>query len=169
MDEVEQRIEAFTARSTASVRAKLDALLDLEWLPDPRAVLFLLQVLADGREPTPVRIRALKRLAGERRLPSLRPAIGQAILRLLFDEASQGLRLPAALALAHFTDIDGVPTALGRLALDAEATIDLRYAAFVSLQAVGATPECIALLRQLGTDEAFGPSARNILAVWSTA
>jgi hypothetical protein len=45
MDDVERLIEAFRARSTWSVLSKLDALLDLEQLDDPRIVPFLLHVL----------------------------------------------------------------------------------------------------------------------------
>src|SRR5437879_5669400 len=52
MDDVERLIEAFRARSRWSVLSKLDALLDLEQLDDPRIVPFLLHVLADQREPT---------------------------------------------------------------------------------------------------------------------
>jgi len=61
MDDVERLIER-SGRSTRSVLSKLDALLDLEQLDDPRIVPFLLRVLADQREPTEVRIHVLKRL-----------------------------------------------------------------------------------------------------------
>ncbi|MBV9174479.1 MAG: hypothetical protein JOZ81_30835, partial [Chloroflexi bacterium] len=49
-----------------------------------------------------------------------RPAIADAILRVLAERAIQGLRLEAAFALAHFTDMDGVVSELvdrhGRIA-----------------------------------------------------
>jgi hypothetical protein len=74
--------------------------------------------------------------------------------------------MQAALALAVFTDIDGVATALGGIALDSDEPIDLRYSAFTSLQRAEPTPECIALFRQLWTDEPLGPSARSVLSSW---
>ncbi|MBV9353973.1 MAG: hypothetical protein JO023_00460 [Chloroflexi bacterium] len=166
MDEVEQRIEAFKARATAPVRARLDAMLDLERLHDPRAAQFLLDLLADTREPTPVRLRALRRLRNGAPTPELRPAIAQAMLIILSHDTSQELRLQAALALAHFSDVDGVATALGLRALDSDEPIDLRYSAFTSLQRAGATAESVALLRQLTADETLGRSAQNILRVW---
>ena len=166
MDEAERLIAAFRARATAPVRAKLDALLDLERLPHTRIVPFLLEVLADGQEPTPVRIHVLRRLRNGRLTPGDRPAVAEAILPVLSDRSSSDLRLQAALALAEFTDIDGVPTALGSLARDAAEPIDLRYSAFTSLQRAGPTPECVGLLRQLLTDEALGRSTRRVLAMW---
>ena len=113
MDETKRCIAAFRARPTSSVRAKLDASLDLERLRDPRLVPFLLEVLADRQEPTAVRIHVLKRLRNGDLLPGYRPAIAEALLRVLVDRASPDLRPQAALALAQFTDIDGVPTTLG--------------------------------------------------------
>jgi hypothetical protein len=41
------------------------------------------------------------------------------------------------LALAGFTDLEGVVAALGSLALDTAEPIDLRYLAFTSLQRDG--------------------------------
>ena len=165
MDEVERRIEAFRARATAPVRTKLDAMLDLERVDDPRASQFLLVVLADTREPTPVRLRALRRLRNGQ-IPELRPGIAQAMLQILLDGTSQELRQQAALALAHFSDVEGVPTALGQVALDPDEPIDLRYSAFTSLQRAGATDECVALLHQLSTDDTLGPSAQHVLTLW---
>ncbi len=89
MDEVARCIEAFQARATASVRAKLDALLDLERLRDPRIVGFLLEVLADRREPGPVRIRVLKRLRNGHLTPGDRRAVAGTILLVLSDRSSQ--------------------------------------------------------------------------------
>jgi hypothetical protein len=169
MNEVEQAMAAFRAQASMSVRGKLEALLDLERLRDSRIVPFLLEVLADRREATAVRIHILRRLRSGQPVPDYRPAIAEAILRVLSERSSQELRLQAALALAQFTDIDGVPSALGRLALDPDEPIDLRYSAFTSLQQAGATPECTALLRQLSTDEALGRSAQSTLSIWRLA
>ncbi len=126
-------------------------------------------MLADRREATPVRIHVLRRLRNGHSVPDYRPAIAEAIIRVLFERSSQELRLQAALALAHFTNIDRVLAALGRLVLDPDEPIDLRYSAFTSLQQAGASPECIALLRQLSTDEALGGSARSVLSAWRLA
>ena len=137
MDDVERLIEAFRARSTRSVLSKLDALLDLEQLDDPRIVPFLLHVLADQREPTEVRIHVLKRLRNGRLQPGDRQSVAEAVLMVLSDRSSPDLRLQAVLALAEFTNIDGVPATLGGLALDPGETIDVRYSAFTSLQRAG--------------------------------
>jgi hypothetical protein len=169
MDEAERLILAFKGRAIASVQAKLDALLDLERLAHPRIVPFLLEVLADEQEPTPVRIHVLRRLRNGRLGHRDRSSVADAMLRVLADRSHPELRLYAALALAEFTELDGVPGALGSLTLDATEPIDLRYSAFTSLQRAGPTSECVRLLRQLLTDEALGRSARSVLAVWRLA
>jgi hypothetical protein len=169
MDQAERLILAFKGRSTASVQAKLDTLLDLERLSHPRIVPFLLEVLADEREPTPVRIHVLRRLRNGLLGRRDRPSVAEAMLRVLADRSSPELRLQAALALAEFTELDGVPAGLGSLVLDAAEPIDLRYSAFTSLQRAGPTSECVSLLRQLLTDEALGRCARSALAVWRLA
>ena len=74
--------------------------------------------------------------------------------------------MQASLALGEFTDIEGVPTWLGGLALDPDEPIDLRYSAFTSLQRAGASPECVALVRKLTTDGVLGRSARRLLSLW---
>jgi hypothetical protein len=166
MDDVERLIEAFRARSTRSVLSKLDALLDLEQLDDPRIVPFLLHVLADQREPTEVRIHVLKRLRNGSLSSENRSLVAEAILQVVSDRSSPDLRLQASLALAEFTDIEGVPTRLGRLALDVDELIDLRYSAFTSLERAGPTPECVTQLRELTTDGMLGRSARSLLSLW---
>jgi hypothetical protein len=169
MDEAERRIATFRSRATAPVRAKLDALLDLERLPHRRIVPFLLEVLADKREPVQVRSHVLKRLSNGQLRQRYRLAVAEAMRQVLADRSSPDLRLQTALALAEFVDLEGVPTALGSLALDTAEPIDLRYSAFTSLQRAGPTPECVGLLRRLLTDEELGRSARSVLAVWRRA
>jgi HEAT repeat protein len=166
MGEVERRSEAFRARAKASVQARLEALLDLERLHDPRVVPFLLEVLDDRREPAEVRVQVLRRLKIGDAVPDYRPAIADAILRVLAERPIQDLRLEATLALAHFTDVDGVVSELGRCALDPDEPIELRHSAFTSLQQAGATQRSVALLEQLSTDEALGRSARSVLSNW---
>ena len=166
MDQVAQLIETFGSRATLSVRSKLDVLTDLVRLRDPRVVPFLLDVLADQRQPMSVRIQVLKRLRNGTLAPTNRPLVAEAMLRVVSDRSSPDLQVNAALALAEFTEIDGVPTTLGRLALDQHEPIELRFSAFTSLQRAGPTPECLALLRQLEVDESLGRSARSVLSLW---
>jgi len=166
MHEVEQLMKAYESQAASSVVSKLGVLIDLEALRDPRIVPFLLRVLADRREPTEVRIYVLKRLRNGRLSSANRPLVAEAILQVVSDRSSPDLRLQASLALAEFTDIAGVPTRLGRLALDSDEPIDLRYSAFTSLQRAGSTPECVTLLRELTTDEMLGRSARSLLSLW---
>jgi len=166
MDEIAQLMKAYESRAAASVESKLGVLIDLEALRDPRIVPFLLRVLADRREPTEVRIHVLKRLRNGRLSPENRPLVAAAILQVVSDRSSPDLRLQASLALGEFTDIEGVPTRLGGLALDSEEPIDLRYSAFTALQRAGSTPECVALLRELTRDGTLGRSARSLLSLW---
>ncbi len=166
MDEVEQLITSYESQAALPVVSKLGVLIDLEALRDPRIVPFLLRVLADRREPTEVRIYVLKRLRNGRLSSEDRPLVATAILQVVSDRSSPDLRLQASLALGEFTDIAGVPTRLGRLALDSDEPIDLRYSAFTSLQRAGSTPECVTLLRELTTDEMLGRSARSLLSLW---
>ena len=76
------------------------------------------------------------------------------------------MRIEAALALGWFTDISGVIAVLCRAVTDAGEPLDLRYAAFTSLERAGPTPECINVLRRLRTDDMFGPAAQSTLDRW---
>ena len=166
MDEVEQLMKAYESQAASSVVSKLGVLIDLEALRDPRIVPFLLRVLADRCKPTEVRIHVLKRLRNGSLSPENRPLVADVILEVVSDRSNPDLRLQASLALGEFTDIEGVPTRLGGLAFDSEEPIDLRYSAFTSLQRAGATPECVALVRELATDGMLGRSARSLLSLW---
>jgi hypothetical protein len=148
------------------VRARLDALLEIERVHGPRCLPCFLDVLNDQLEPAPVRIHVLRRLRNGRFPPEFRPAIAAAILPLLVEDGLTELRLQALLSLADFTDIDSVLSSLGRAALDPDEPIDIRYSAFTSLQRAGPTAECVALLWRLATDEALGDSAQSVLALW---
>jgi hypothetical protein len=151
-----------------SIAAKLDALIDNERLSDPRVVPFLLDVLTETREPAEVRLHALKRVRDGSliNLIGFREPVARAMLRVLQDQRYPQLRLHAALALAEFTEVDGVPTALGAPALDPDVPLDLRYSAFTSLDRASPAPECVALIRQLLSDDALGVSARSLLSLW---
>jgi hypothetical protein len=169
MDHVERLIAAFSAEPTAPVFRKLDVLLALEQLRDPRAVPFLLQEVRNRTEPTEIRMRAIRVLRTVRCPSEARAAVGRELTTLLVDRATPDLRIAAALTLADFTDLPGVPAALGAVALDASESLDLRYSAFTSLERVGPTAECVALLGRLADDDAFGRSAQSLLTRWQLA
>jgi hypothetical protein len=167
MDEVERLIQVFSARrAMASAATKLDVLLDLERLRDRRVVFFLLQLVGDPSQPAEVRVHVLKRLRNGPLTADDRVKFACALRQLLSSGSSLDLRLQAALALAEFTDIAGVLPALGALALEAHESIDLRFAAFTSLERAGPTAECVNLLRQLSTDDMLGCAVRSVLKRW---
>jgi hypothetical protein len=166
-DEVEQLIQAFSARGAMSSPAvKLNVLMDLERLSDGRVVSFLLRVLRDSAEHSEVRMHVLKRLRNGPLGADERSCAAGALAELMAHGSSVDLRLQAALALGEFTDICGVPSALGSLALEPHELLDLRYSAFTSLERAGPTTECVQLLRQLTYDEMLGRSAHSALARW---
>jgi hypothetical protein len=169
MDEVERLIEEFSAQPTARVFRKLDVLLDLEQLRDPRAVPFLLHVLRDRGEPAEVRLRVIRMLRAVRCPGELRTAVGRELSQVVVGREGSDVRIAAALTLAGFTEISGVPAALGAVALDHAEALDLRYSAFTSLERVGPTEECAAMLHSLALDEALGLSARSLLTRWQLA
>ena len=152
------------------MRSKLDVLIDLERVRDSRVVPFLLQVLMDPDESEDVRTHVVKQLRNGSGVlvPADRPAVAKAIGDVLADTSTKDLRLQAALALAlgDFTQIDGVLSSLSAVSLAADESIDLRYAAFTSVERAGPTPECIAVLRQIAHDETLGDAARSVLLAW---
>jgi hypothetical protein len=164
MDEVERMIQAFKA--TPSAASRLDVLIDLERLRDRRVVSFLLQALEDPREPVEVRMHVLKRLRDGPLTTDERSTVAGALGALILYGSSVDLRLQAALALGEFTDISGVSSALGCVALEPRELLDLRYSAFTSLERAGPTPECVDLVRQLATDEILGCVAHSTLMRW---
>ena len=171
MDELERLAHVYRTRGSASVQSKLDVLMDLERVRDPRVVPFLLQVLMDPRECEEVRIHVVKQLRTSTGVlvPTDRPAVAKALGALLADISAEELRLQAALALGDFTHIDGVLSRLCALALARDASIDLRYAAFTSIERAGPTPECVAVLRRIARDETLGDAARSVLSAWHVA
>jgi len=165
MDEVARLVEAFRTRAR-SVAAKLDVLMDLERLNDPRILPFLLQVLSDRKEPAHVRIHVVKRLRSGRLGTDGRRPVAHAMMQVLADAAGPDLRVQTALALAEFTDVEWVVPMLGSLACDETEPLDLRYSAFTSLERAGPAPECVGLLRQLLSDETLGRSAQSLMSMW---
>lgn len=168
MDELERLVNSYRSRAALSVRSKLDVLIDLERVRDPRVVPFLLQVLRDPGESEDVRIHVVKQLrSGSGVLvPADRPTVAKAIGDVLADTSTSDLRLQAALALGDLTPIDGVLSSLSAVSLATDESIDLRYAAFTSIERAGPTPECIAVLRLISRDETLGDAARSVLSAW---
>jgi hypothetical protein len=168
MDELERLVDLFRARACSSAKSKLDVLMDLERVRDPRVVPFLLQLLADRQESVDVRMHVVKQLRTGTGLlvPADRPAVAQAIADMLADTSTPQLRLQAALALGDFTGIDGVLSILSEVALARDESIDLRYAAFTAIERAGPTPECIAALEQIARDETLGDATRSVLSAW---
>jgi hypothetical protein len=166
VDEVERLIRLFDSRADAPAPARRDILLDLRRHRDPRIVPFLLQVVLDGDEAGEVRIDVVKQLRSVPLVADERSAVAHAIARVLVDDGDAGLRLQAALALGCFADVEGIPAALGSVALDTGESLDLRFSAFTSLERAGATPECVGLVRKLTSDETLGRAAGALLATW---
>ena len=168
MDAVKRLLDEYQMRAMAAAPSKVDVLMDLERIRDARVVPFLLKVLGDRQEIENVRIHVLKQLRNGDGLvaPAERPRVAKSVSDILADKSTVELRLEAALALGAFTQIDGVLATLSNVALARDESIDLRYAAFTSLERAGPTPESIALMRLISTDETLGISARGVMSAW---
>jgi len=166
-DEVARLIKLYIGEArAASVSRRLSLLMDLRRYRDARAFAFLLQVLADGRESSQVRTYVLKSIRNGGLAPDYRERAAAAMVQVVADHGSLDLRIEAALALGWFTDIGGVIAVLGRTVADSSGPLDLRYAAFTSLERAGPTTECINVLRKLRTDDMFGATAQSTLDRW---
>jgi hypothetical protein len=171
MTELARLITLYRARASASAKSKLDVLIDLERMRDSGVVPFLLEVLEDRHEIDEVRIYLVKRLRSRNgfAVPADRPLLAKAVGKVLADESNLQLRLQAALTLGHFTEIDGVLSRLSAVSLARDESIDLRYAAFTSVERAGRTSESIAVMRQITSDETLGDAARSVLSAWHVA
>lgn len=171
MDDLERLINVYRVRASSPGKSKLDLLMDIERIRDSQVVPFLLGVLGDRHESKQVRIYVVKRLrnGGGFLVPADRPPVAKAIGELLADKSNEELRLQAALTLGDFTEIDGVLPRLSVVSLARDESIDLRYAAFTSIERAGPTPECIALMWQIAGDETLGGAARTVLSAWHVA
>jgi hypothetical protein len=168
VDRVERLIRMFQAQGRASsVSQRLDALLDLEQLHDPRVLDLMLRILADPEQPKEVRLYVLKHTRNGTLAANQRARVAGVLLDLLVDRFSSELHVQAVLALGEFTDVEGVLAALGALARDTSQTLELRHAAYSSIDRTGPTPEYLAMLQDLAEDDTFGLSARTTLAAWA--
>jgi hypothetical protein len=158
-------IKAYGTGKMSTGASRLKAVMALKRLRDPRVVQFLLQVLADRRAPTKVRSHLLKQLREVRSTVGHRQRVAKRILDVLSDRSNPALRLQAALTLAEFADMTGVPQALADVAQDPDKPIELRYTAFRSLQEAGPTTACVVLLRELSVDETLGSSAASCAGI----
>jgi hypothetical protein len=166
-DEVDRLMQAFIdLGAAASSTSKLDILMDLERLDDPRIVPFLVGELADESQPTEVRTHLVRRLRNGRLTPDERRLVALVMCQILGRNGDLDLRLQTAIGLGELTDVEGVLAALGTLALAPDEPIDLRYSVFTSMQRAGPTPDCVALLQALTHDPTFGLAAANVLATW---
>jgi hypothetical protein len=167
MDEVADLIRAFGSRGKRNQSLwKLDVLLDLGRLRDPRVVQFLAAIVADADEPPDVRSEALSRLRETAQSPSDRLVAASAGLTALAPESDSRIRLRAAIVLGELVDVDDVLSALGTLAAAESEPAELRYNAYTSLQRAGPTTDCVAIVRSLCADEVFGQSARALMSSW---
>jgi hypothetical protein len=164
--EFDRLVQLYRNREQSSAASRLEILMDLEHLGDLRTVPFMLQVLADQAEIRQVRVHALKWLKEARFTPADRPRVAEALRQIAETRSGDCLRLHAVLALAAFADVDGVPAALGALALDCHEPVDIRYSAFTSLEKAGLTTEAIAVLQSLAADKLLGSCARSALSLW---
>ena len=171
MDELERLVNVYRERESSSAKSRLDVLMDLERIRDPRVVPFLLRVLCNPDESDEVRVHVVRQLRTDTGLlvPSDRAPVAEALADVLTDAAAENLRLQAALALGDFTQIAGVLPTLSAVSLASDESIDLRYAAFTSIERAGPTPDCIVILRQIARDEILGDAARSVLNAWRIA
>jgi len=168
MDELQRLVNLYGTRAASSAKSKLDVLIDLERIRDPRVVPFLLQILMDPCESEEVRIHVVKQLrSGSGVLvPADRPVVARAIGGILADPSRTNLRLQAALALGDFIQIDSVLWSLSAVCLARDESIDLRYAALDSIERAGPTPASVKVLHQIAQDETLGGAARSVLSAW---
>ena len=168
-DEIEGLIHQFSDPEVEPAW-RLDALLDLQHREDPRITLAVLRVVSDAAQPVSVRLGGIRALRGRLRTTPHRVEIAQVLTRIVSDATASDseLRLEATVALGDCIDIPGVMAELCAVCAEPGELFDVRYAAFLSLQRGGPTPEAIDALTRLSSDETWGLSAQGILIRWQS-
>src|SRR5215472_1518255 len=118
-DEFQRLVDIYAVREFAGPASKLDLLIDIERIRDPRVLPFLLTALRDHHEAEEVRIYVLKQLRLGNGLLSTadRLPAAEAIAQVLVGRSSTDVRVQAALALGVFTQVDGVLSQLSAVCL----------------------------------------------------
>src|SRR5262249_35764977 len=98
--------------------------------------------------------------------PGQQARVANALGTVMIDPSRPQLQLQAALTLGELAHIDGVLARLNQVCLAQDASIDLRYAAFTSLERAGPTAEAVGLLRHMTGDDTLGRSAQSVLFAW---
>jgi len=168
VDELAHLLQVYRARPTAPALWKLDVLMDLESLHDPRVLPFFLEVLVDVQEALEVRMRVVTHLRDAARVSEASGAVAEALSRVVGDRSGPELRLTAVLALTEFAEVDGVRSLLSSVARDTAEPLDLRYCAFTSLERAGPSSETLLVMRRLARDAFLGDAARTLLARWDS-
>ena len=157
MDDVACVLAQFDQRRRLSAKSKIDLLLNVQDIQDPRVLAFLLRVAADTDELSEVRSHVIKTMRTRPIAADARIPVARAVGTILLCDASFIVRAQCALTLAEFTDV----------ALDGGEPLDVRYSAFISLERTGPRPECVEAVQKLSADETFGRSARRLLSMWA--
>jgi len=168
MDELERLVSEYRTRAHSSVKSRLDVLVKIEHTGDSRIVPFLLELLEDRSESDAVRLFLVKQLRKRNGfiVHADRGLVARAVGDVLVGHANEEFRLQAALTLGEFTEIDGVLSRLAVVSLAGHESIDVRYAAFTSIERAGPASECVALMREIARDDALGAAARTALSAW---
>jgi hypothetical protein len=166
-DETFELIRRFSDRHSEAA-SRLDALLDLRQVDDPRLTSAVLRALLDAAEMVSIRVGALRYLRDRLRTTERRAEIANALMRVVGDAGSdqRDLRVQVSLALGDCTDVPGVVTRLGAICASVDEVFEVRYAAFTSVERSGPTAEAVEILRQLCVDETLGRSAEGMLRRW---
>jgi hypothetical protein len=163
---LEALMEALMSEAaTLPLPARVEALERMDRLRDPRVVPFMLRLLANDSGPTKLRIHIVRLLRNGRLSTAERPQVANALIELLDRPVEARLKLQIVLALGEFTQVPGALEALGNVAA-ADEPVDVRYAAFTSIQRAGPQLAGVRILMQLLEDETLGPSIRALLREW---
>ncbi|MEW6127921.1 MAG: hypothetical protein AB1757_12855 [Acidobacteriota bacterium] len=170
MDEVGRLISEFKAAkldANGECDEKIDLILELEELEDPRIMPFFLEVIGNENEYDLARIEVLKILKlRDRRSPEEHERIGKAILEVLAKSKDADVRNYAAMALAKYLDVEGANTEAGNLLLNSKTQIDLRHNLFFAFERFGETDDGREVMLKLLQDEEFRQSAARVLGDW---